>query len=178
MKTVLLDLDGVIADFHTHWHTYYPECPRPNPWPKGVWALADAHGVSWQYTCERLGLKFWRTIPFMFDARDILNLLESKYKRENIYLCTSNHVDDAGTAAKGKVEWIEKHMPEYKHQYFIGSAKHIFARPDSILFDDKNENVDQFIAAGGQACLVPRPWNRNHQLHTMSTLRGFIWKPL
>lgn len=34
--------------------------------------------------------------------------------------------------------------------------------PNQILIDDRDKNVDHFIAAGGNAILFPQVWNSNH----------------
>ena len=158
----LLDLDGVLCDFHTHWHKFHPPHLYPDPWPAGEWSIAKVHGLQWTDTCKNLNLDFWTTMPWMQDGCKILALLESYFGQENICILTSNHVEDAATAAFGKVKWIETHLPEYKHRYFLGAAKGFLAHRDVILIDDKNENVDDFINQGGQAILVPRPWNRDY----------------
>jgi hypothetical protein len=41
----------------------------------------------------------------------------------------------------------------------FGSAKHLMAKPDVLLIDDLQKNVDKFIDAGGQAVCVPSNWN-------------------
>jgi hypothetical protein len=40
------------------------------------------------------------------------------------------------------------------------TAKASVAGPGKILIDDKNENIDEWEAAGGIGILYPRPWNR------------------
>jgi len=157
----LLDLDGIIADFHQQWHTMMG-IPYPNPWPAGVWSIAQVHGISWKDSCRGLNVNFWNSIPWMPDGREILTLLEEKFGKENICILTSNHVDDAATAAYGKVQWIERELPDYSHRYFLGAAKDFLAHPGVCLIDDKNENIANFCGAGGEGFLVPRPWNMKH----------------
>lgn len=60
----------------------------------------------------------------------------------------------------GKVEWIHSHVPKpMQRQYLIGPRKHFCARPDALLIDDSDANVQAFRQHGGQAILMPRPWN-------------------
>ena len=63
----------------------------------------------------------------------------------------------------GKINWIDKNMPEYSRRYLIGPAKQFCAGPDSILVDDSNKNIEDFAEAGGNVILVPRPWNSNYR---------------
>ena len=63
----------------------------------------------------------------------------------------------------GKWAWIRDNLPIYLKRTIITQApKHLLARPDTLLIDDKDENVDGFREAGGKALLIPRPWNRAH----------------
>ena len=39
------------------------------------------------------------------------------------------------------------------------SDKSVLARSTRVLVDDSQENVASFLAAGGEACLFPQPWN-------------------
>ena len=48
--------------------------------------------------------------------------------------------------------------------------KHFCARPDALLIDDSDHNVEAFLAHGGQAILVPRPWNPLHCMPTLTFL--------
>ena len=61
----------------------------------------------------------------------------------------------------GKLDWIHKHMPPWMHrQYHITPRKWDLARPDALLIDDREENLDLFRQEGGHGVLVPAPWNR------------------
>lgn len=91
--------------------------------------------------------------------------------RENVCLLTSPTKDPECLA--GKLEWIHDTMPAWMHrQYLIGPRKHFCARPDSLLIDDSDENVNKFREAGGNAILVPRPWNSLHGTSTKTYLIG------
>jgi hypothetical protein len=43
-----------------------------------------------------------------------------------------------------------------------------------LLIDDSLANAEAFQAHGGQALLVPRPWNPLHRVDTRSYLEGFF----
>lgn len=80
----------------------------------------------------------------------------------------------------GKELWIRKHLPFLSRQYIFAPSKKFCARPTSILIDDRDKNVDEFRAAGGQAFLLPRPWNSNHmhQENALKMLDAFILKTI
>ena len=48
--------------------------------------------------------------------------------------------------------------------FLIGPPKWICARPDQLLIDDNDTNIDNFRDRGGHGILFPQPWNRNHGL--------------
>ena len=103
--------------------------------------------------------KFWDSLEWMHDGHDILREVTKYFKAEQIYLLT--YPMPNVESATGKWMWVQKHLPEYYKQTIITQVpKSLFAKPDFLLIDDKNENVEDFIAAGGDAILVPRPWNK------------------
>ena len=55
------------------------------------------------------------------------------------------------------------------HLYSL-RRKHFCARPDALLIDDGDHNVEAFRANGGQTILVPRPWNSLHYMPTETHL--------
>ena len=79
--------------------------------------------------------------------------------RENVCIATSPTKCPESLA--GKLDWIHRVMPSWMHrQYAVTPRKHLFARPDSLLIDDTEANLDRFQEEGGQGILVPRPWNK------------------
>jgi len=111
----------------------------------------------------------WAEVP---ESPFFLWLLEACAEavgRENICIATSPTKCPESLA--GKLEWIHDHFPSWMHrQYAITPRKHLFARPDSLLIDDYEENVRRFEAHGGHAILVPRPWNDGWGLDTRNYL--------
>ena len=80
-------------------------------------------------------------------------------RRENVCIATSPTKCPESLA--GKLDWIHRVMPPWMHrQYAITPRKHLFARPDALLIDDLEANLERFQAGGGHGILVPRPWNR------------------
>lgn len=61
---------------------------------------------------------------------------------------------------KGKLSRLNCMYPKIPVIVMTHDQKHLLAGPGRILIDDKNENVDSFRAAGGDAFLWPQPWNR------------------
>ena len=90
--------------------------------------------------------------------------------KDNVFILTMPTKDPYCLA--GKLEWIHRLLPAWIHrQYVMAPHKEVCASSDSLLIDDADHNVNAFREAGGQAILVPRPWNTMHANDTMDHLR-------
>jgi hypothetical protein len=155
-RVCLLDLDGVLVDMMAG----AQKLAGVNVHPADVrWDVSTQLGFpSPEAFWSKAGYDFWANLPWHHEGPRLLTGLEMIYGRESIALLTSP-VDTPG-AVEGKVAWIRHHMPDYRRRFFVGPAKHLVAGPNVRLVDDHDPNVDGFVAAGGHATLVPRPWNR------------------
>ncbi len=119
---------------------------------------------------KRITYNVWATVPVAEGASLMLDRCVKLVGETNVCILTSPIRDPH--CASGKMTWIHDNLPPFLHrQFLIGSPKHLCASPDALLIDDSDKNVDAFCAAGGQAILVPRPWNSGHMLDTMEHLR-------
>ena len=60
------------------------------------------------------------------------------------------------TIATQKLRWIQKNGVDIKFNFVKGaSLKQEFAKPGTLLLDDYQRTINQFINAGGCAILVP-----------------------
>lgn len=167
----LLDLDGVLVDTiepifgHLNLPNFYND-----PKNYGTYKCLEQH--QW----DSVGPEFWANAGFMPDALTILHRVETVFGHENICLLTkpTGHPDCAG----GKIRWIQKNLPQYKDQYFVGSAKFVMAHPGIVLVDDHDANVDAFVEHGGKAVLLPRKWNRRYHMDTIESLEIDLWQLL
>jgi len=151
---VYLDIDGVLADFRRG------VCEEFNrkPDPEDGWLFWENwHGVTTKdvdAVCDRT---FWLNLYWTKDGWDIYTAIRSKF--DNIYLLTTPMPNDESWT--GKAQWVEIWLPElYRRLIVTPAPKHLLAKPDTLLIDDKDENIAEFIAAGGHGILVPRPWNK------------------
>lgn len=160
---VFLDMDGVLVDFIAGAAALFkPVNPIVTRWAfYENWGLTAA---DFWMQIQNAGPAFWEDLPPTEECYDILDLLEKSFGVENICLLSAVLMS---TAAAGKVNWIKRFLPRYKKQYLLGCAKHFMARPDAVLVDDADHNVEAFAGAGGQSILVPRPWNKNASLDTL-----------
>lgn len=105
-----------------------------------------------------LGREFWANLAPYSDGDALLIVAESLVGPERIFFLSSPCLTDG--CLEGKRDWVRKYHPGYERRTFFGSAKHVFAGGGAVLVDDSDRNVDDFEAAGGDAVLIPRPWNR------------------
>ena len=118
---------------------------------------------------EHIPRKFWANAPPSAEFPLLIGWCESLVGQENVCLLTSPTIDPDCLA--GKLEWIHQFAPRWLHrQYLVGPCKQFAAHPEALLIDDSDKNVNKFRSWGGQAVLVPRPWNTNHALNTMEHL--------
>jgi hypothetical protein len=85
---------------------------------------------------------------------------EKRFGLENIFLCSSP-CETSGCIV-GKAWWVDKHLPNYSRRLILTNRKDIFSGPGRVLIDDRDDNIGDWIDAGGAGILVPRPWNATH----------------
>ena len=103
--------------------------------------------------------EFWANLEWEKFGRKYLEVAQ-RFKVP-IYIFTKPMLRPEAWA--GKVDWLQKHIKNGTHGTIIASGpKHLLAKPGHVLIDDKDENVDEFRANGGQAYLIPQPWNSAH----------------
>lgn len=152
-SSILVDLDGVCADFRwgfetaaglpysaSGYHTIY------DPWGKPI----EEFGFE-------LGYDFWRDLPIYPWAHELVNLVE-RYDPHFRFItgCVHN-----GQCLAGKFDWVRDHFGDTAVERLItvvnekrmknGGPKTFAARPGALLIDDRDKNCQEWEAAGGQA---------------------------
>lgn len=166
MNKCLLDLDGVIADLvKSISKAHNLKSPYEGGKNYGEYFGLGNMCKWWKIEDSKLWsistIDFWANIEPHDEYKEILNELESFFGKENICILsnpTNRHGYIEG-CADGKIKWIKKHIPDYERQFLLGPAKHFCANKNTFLIDDYDMNVDTFREHGGNAFLVPRPWN-------------------
>jgi len=171
INTVFLDVDDVLADFmkglHKALNISYDYFNYP--YEKGNWDILgyqiksnDDSLITFDQCNDVCTFDFWQYLLWMHDGRDILRAIMDTVGLEKVYLLTAPMPNIESPT--GKWLWVSDNLPIYLKRTIITQApKHLLARPNMLLIDDKDQNVDEFREAGGRALLVPRPWNRLHQ---------------
>lgn len=166
IKKVMLDMDGVICDFLGGLHKFLrvPYQYDSYPYKLGLWnMLTDIKGfgdtpVTFEQCNDACTMRFWRDLEWMPDGHDIFRYVLNYFSPKQVYLLTTP-MPNPGSYT-GKALWVEQNLPLYKKRLIVTQApKSLLAGPDTLLIDDKDQNVREFEDAGGAAILVPRPWN-------------------
>lgn len=130
---IFLDVDGVIADFEAHLESQDK--------------LTENGKIKW----DELDQDWFSTIPVYDDAQDFHKDL-TKLGRVRFLTAPTLSV---GCFA-GKAQWISETFLPKKGKYALMDLmimakkdKQLVARPDRILIDDTQANIDNWIAAGG-----------------------------
>ena len=175
IDTVMLDMDGVLVDFHKGVYdafempyVYDSRLQTWNFWEN--WPNKVTRGDI-DAKCDAL---FWSGLDWMHDGKDILKLVLDKFDVSQVYLLTNPIVGGHGSCS-GKLEWIDQHMRQFYHRTILTVAtKSLLAKPNVLLIDDNDLNIDEFAAAGGQVIQVPRPWNRDSEFahNTVEAVAG------
>jgi 5'(3')-deoxyribonucleotidase len=154
---VLIDMDEVLCNFrdsyihfcrHKKW-----DCPIKKD---GVWY--ELPGDQMKY----LDYHWWRDLPWTRLGECLFGLCRSIFGTENLYLCSTP--TDFDGCREGKFRWVQTHLPPFFHDRLILTKhKHLLAAPGRLLIDDRVENCENFIKAGGHAYVYPAKSNLRHQ---------------
>ena len=159
---LLVDMDGVLVDFVTAALRLHDRLEVLQDWPAGEWDMSEVMGISgpefWGPIAEA-GADFWATLEPYPWCDDLFELVESTGP-----WCILTSPSGDPFCAAGKIAWLQRRFGRGFRRFLIGPPKWVCARPDQLLIDDNDTNVDRFRERGGRAILFPQPWNRNHAL--------------
>jgi len=161
INTVFLDIDGVLANFRKGIHNIFDK-PYDYSTLSPKWKFWDDWpDVTFEMVNAACTTSFWAGLEWMHDGHDILRAVLNKFNEYQIYLLTTPMPNLESTS--GKMMWVNDRLPVYlKHTIITQASKSLLARPDALLIDDKDKNIEEFCKAGGQGILIPRAWNELH----------------
>lgn len=131
---IYCDMDGVLVDFE-----------------KGYYELTglDIAG-EWHTTPEfwnpinEMGEKFWINLDWMKDGKRLWKYIEEYYP----VLLSSPSRNGYGSR-KGKDTWVKRELPGVPLLLEYSKNKKKHAKPNSILIDDRESNINDWIESGG-----------------------------
>lgn len=157
--TLFCDMDGVLSDFDAHLKNILPDMERQYRAKQisisQFWKELNDYGLD----------RFWSSMPWMKDGK---LLWRSIYKYNPIIL-TKVPVTGKHKAIIGKKYWIKREISSdaADNAIMISDSKSKFASPLSILIDDHEKNINQFISAGGTGILHTNTQNTLKELNNV-----------
>ncbi len=132
---VYCDMDGVIVDFE---RGYNELTGKKTP---GVDSTYDKDDFWGAITKE--GAKFWANLNWMPDGKQLWSYI----KQYNPELLTAPSREESSRI--GKLAWVDKNIPNTPVIFKQAKDKKDLAEPNAILIDDRKDNIQQWIDAGG-----------------------------
>ena len=138
---IYCDMDGVLTDFDKLFHDisggefelghdYEEKYGREK-----FWGIVDGHG-----------LKFWSEMPWMPEGKTLWKYMRSVDPNTEILSAPSRSPNSA--SQRGKAIWIKRELgPTVKLN--LTREKYRFAKPNHILIDDLEKNIEPWEYAGG-----------------------------
>ena len=141
ISKIYLDMDGVIADFNREYIRQHGIHPRQ----------AEKEKKFEPYFRQMIDNKGFEKLPLMADAQVGLDYL-NKISITTEILSSTARPEIHEEVQEQKINWLKKHNITFKPILVPGKRhKKEYARPDTLLIDDTEINVKQFIGAGGHA---------------------------
>jgi 5'(3')-deoxyribonucleotidase len=143
MKTLYLDMDGVVADFDAYAKNSFGLEPSGGRYPTHVWRQLASH--------DRL----YRDLPKTDYADRLVQACRdfcAEHDYRLIFLTAVPKGNDMHWAFYDKIKWIQEYYPDIPvHFGPYSQDKHVHCIPGDILIDDRLSNIKEWQAAGGVA---------------------------
>lgn len=127
---IYLDMDGVITDFDAQL------------------ASQGFDGKNWDddklWPAVMAIPKFWENMPWMKDGKVLWAFVKSL---KPTILTAPARTDP--TCKPGKLKWVYRELGRVPVAFARARDKQQYASPDSVLIDDRADNIQQWKAAGG-----------------------------
>lgn len=134
---IYLDLDGVLTDFNSSIQTHF-NCSSKE--------FFTAHSEEEAWSLINDIDHFWLTMKWMKDGK---KLWSEVLKIDPSVEILTTPADSVKQCYSDKKEWVKTNLGS-GHKINFSANKEEFATQDSILIDDKEENVHAFISSGGK----------------------------
>jgi hypothetical protein len=134
--TIFCDMDGVICNFDKQFESISGGISCKD--------FEQKYGIEafWKLITEK-GSYFWASIEWMPDGKELWDYI----KKHNPFLLTAPSRDVSSKI--GKEEWVNKQIPSTKLIFASRQDKKKYADPTHILIDDRKDNVQSWVNAGG-----------------------------
>lgn len=134
--SIFSDMDGVLFDFDKQFSKVSGGIiPRDYEKQYGIeafWKLVDSEGVD-----------FWANMEWMPEGKQLWEYI----KKFNPSILSAPSKSDSSKI--GKQICVDKHMPGTKLIFASRQDKKNYASPTHILIDDREDNINSWVEAGG-----------------------------
>lgn len=172
---ILLDMDGVLADFFTAalrrcnvGTDKYMLTPESYVGHFGF-NMASAYGITdvefWNLIDRD---NFWAGLQPLPHAAQLIGALQAT----GLPIYISSSPSQGHDCVPAKICWLRTHFDLRLKDCMFGSAKHLMARPGALLIDDLPMNCNTFVTEGGSAVCVPSNWNK------LDLTFADVWAPI
>jgi len=131
---IYCDMDGVLVDFEKG----YEDLTGQNIRGQHV-----SGGPNFWDPITKAGVQFWIKLPWMADGKQLWEYI----KQYTPVLLSAPSREESSKI--GKYVWVKREMPGTKLILRSAERKQEFATPQSILIDDRKDNIDRWKEAGG-----------------------------
>lgn len=171
IRRIYLDMDDVLADFVggvcRFWNVDRKEVE--SCWTKGVWdvvpplsqvlKLKEIMPETTFWSRLDRNEQFWTGLDLKSHSIQLLQLVaETVGDNWNVLTAPSY----CPTCYTGKIRWLREVIGQTPHKMIPTPYKYLLAKPGMVLIDDRESNVLEFRAEGGEAILYPTHHNSAH----------------
>jgi len=143
MRTLYLDMDGVVADFDAYANAVLSVRSENGVWQSETWRKLREHQ------------RIYRDLPKTTEADDLVKFCCDLCTSRNwrlIFLTAVPKGNDFFWAFQDKLDWVRKYYPDIPVHFGPYSVdKQLHCLPGDILVDDRLSNIQEWTAAGGNA---------------------------
>jgi 5'(3')-deoxyribonucleotidase len=130
---IFCDMDGVLVDFDKGYHKLTGRHLNGE-------VFTDNH--FWD-PINNAGYDFWINLEWLPNGKELWDYISSY---EPQILSAPSRQNDSSVA---KHDWIQRELPGTQLQLRSAKHKKDFAAPNHILIDDRLDNIEGWISAGG-----------------------------
>jgi 5'(3')-deoxyribonucleotidase len=154
-RTIFVDLDGVLCDFHGHFKELFGWNPGKSDdsddktkekvlADQKMWEQINSYGKS----------RFFEELTWVPGSKAMWAFIIDNFVNVKILSALGkSDIEDGGITRKGKIRWLEHHLPGLKpNDIILVTNKHKkrhYSKPGSIIIDDTPVIIDEWNAKGG-----------------------------
>lgn len=160
-----VDMDEVLADFVGGVARLYGISPEDleKRRVQGKWEIYEALETTGTECWNKIrkARRFWRGLECISEGFELLRNLDTMRLNWRILSSPDEEVD----CYAEKYEWIKLYLGDC-HKLIATPDKHLLAKPNAILIDDREVNCQRFVEHGGRSILWPSIGNRLYPMRS------------